>query len=157
MRKVIIIFYALLLAFYGCKAHSPFVSRKDKVEKIQIIRNYVDFSNDEFKLIKNKDSVLFDTYMSVKNNINAKLIKRRLDSFFSKNYTEKELISILFIDRQFPGLENPIEIDRAGDHSYYFTSIDSLKLFLKKMDSISEVNSRISKKDTINWKPTKSN
>jgi len=53
--------------------------------------------------------------MSVKNNIDAKLIERRLDSFFLNNYTEGELKSILFLDREFPDSEFPFGIDRKKD------------------------------------------
>ena len=80
------IFFSILLLFIACKSYTPFSSFKIKKEQLSLIKNKFNLTKDEFKKIKNEDSIIFAVAKSLKKNIKLKLTERRLDSFFVSNY-----------------------------------------------------------------------
>ena len=81
------------------------------------------------------------------------MIKRRIDSFVSKSYTQKEILLILKLDSIFPNEKFPFEFDRKkGRNGLEFNDIEKLKEFMnggleKKLDSVLGMKKQI--KDSI--------
>jgi len=119
---------------FACKSYLPFSSRKDKRESIKILKDSIELSNAGFNFIKNKDSILYELSLSVKKEVNPKLIKRRLDSLILEDYTRKEFLVMLKIDR----VDSGFELDRKADPNklYKIDNMEDLEVFMKKLNSL---------------------
>lgn len=104
--------YFIVFVFFliSCKSFHSFNSRNDKSKALNEIRYNYKLSNKEKHRLKNQDSVLFLLSSYKKGVVSEELTKRRLDSFFAGNYTNKELWLLLALDQEFPN-KNPFEID----------------------------------------------
>lgn len=131
-------FYAIscLVLITACEStYLPFKNMADKQESLKLIKSKVSLKKEEFNAIKNKDSILYELSVSVKDiDIKQKLIRRRLDSFFLNAYTEEELKSSLELDRVFKGYT--IEIDRNINphNALNINSFKDLKKLRRKLD-----------------------
>lgn len=83
--------------------------------------------------MKNKDSLIYEMYTSIKSSVDSKLIRRRLDSFLLNNYSRKEFLLSLKIDR----VDTDWEFDRRkGEYNHLkIKDIEELKMVIKKLDS----------------------
>lgn len=100
-----------------------------------MIKDSLNLNKDEFAELRKSDSILFIVSNSFKKEIKTKLIDRRLDSFFAKKYTEKELSIILQLDQI--NTHGEVEFERKGKFKerLKFNSIKAYEDFLKKLDS----------------------
>lgn len=129
MKKQLIFFISILLLVIACKSYIPFTSAKVKKEQLSLIKNKFRLTKDEFKKIKNEDSILFAVAKSLKKNIKLTLTERRLDSFFVNNYNKKELLVMLMLDYNFP--KEKFELNRKKDATLNFKDIEGMREFLK--------------------------
>jgi hypothetical protein len=97
------------------------------------VKSKLNLNRKEFNLIKKESELINEINLSFKDSINLNLIKRRLDSFYLKKYTMKELISSIELDRVFKGAN--VEIDRSlhKDSVPNFDNVGEMKQFLKKV------------------------
>ena len=116
------------------------------------LKQELKITNKEFRLVKNDTLLIKSLKLSLKNSIDKKLIRRRLDSFYNGNYTKHELITSIELDRVFKG--KVFEIDRKIDKekAIDFDSIKDVKAYLnniKKQIKNSLDNSK-TRTDSIN-------
>ena len=116
------------------------------------LKQELDITNKEFRLVKNDTLLIKSLKLSLKDSIDKKLIRRRLDSFYNGNYTKHELITSIELDRVFKG--KVFEIDRKIDKekAIDFDSIKDVKAYLnniKKQIKNSLDNSK-TRTDSIN-------
>ncbi|EDP69702.1 hypothetical protein FBALC1_09232 [Flavobacteriales bacterium ALC-1] len=139
IKKIIFIISLILI---GCKSYQPFNNMNEKRNSLRILKKELKLSTKEFKLIKGKDSVLFEISNSIKNKVKSTLIKRRVDSFLLGNYSKQELLLCLKLDRISNGWS--FEFDRSGKALNYpnFNNTKEVDAFLKKLErSLSIMNS----------------
>jgi len=130
MKTKLIFFISTLVLLVACKSYKPFTSVKQKKEQVNLIKNKFRLTNDEFKKIKNEDSILFAVAKSLKKDIKLSLIERRLDSFFVSNYNKEELLIMLMLDYNFPN--ERIELNRKKNaDGIDFKSIEEMKKFFE--------------------------
>ena len=116
------------------------------------LKQELKITNKEFRLVKNDTLLIKSLKLSLKDSIDKKLIRRRLDSFYNGNYTKHELITSIELDRVFKG--KVFEIDRKIDKekAIDFDSIKDVKAYLnniKKQIKNSLDNSK-TRTDSIN-------
>lgn len=138
MQKQILV-SILCLFIFSCNS-KLFSNSKEKRTSLELIKNNLELSKSEYNKIKDKDSLIYEISLSIKKNVIPKLIKRRFDSFYLNNYSQKEFKFILELDRAFPNGDNIFEIDRSDntDNFIKMKSIDEIKLLMKKIDSTFE-------------------
>ena len=89
---------------------------------------------------------------SLKNSVKPERLERRLDSFYQKRYTKKELLVMLELEYIFRNDKNPnIELDRSKKpkQGIDITNVDDGSKFL---DSLIEKNVKLNvkNKDSLN-------
>ncbi|KAB8155434.1 hypothetical protein EZY14_005985 [Kordia sp. TARA_039_SRF] len=143
MRIKYVLTFFILLLIIACNSYQPFSSSKEKRMKSETIKKDLKLSSKNFKKIKKEDSILFSIATALEKKVRLNLIKRRLDSFFSNNYTKKELLTILKLDYNFPKIKKPFEFNRRKDaQGIDFKDINEMKKFFneggveKKLDSV---------------------
>ena len=97
------------------------------------LKSKLDLNREEFNLIKTDSVLINEINLSLKDSIDIKLIRRRLDSFFLKKYNKHELITSIELDRVFKGKR--VEIGRGlnKDSLPNFDSMGEMKEYLKKV------------------------
>lgn len=139
----------ILISFIACKSYLPFSNKEEKKEKVSLIKKKLNLKNSQYVKIKKHDSVLFSISNSLEKDIKLSLISRRLDSFLVENYTKKELLFILDIDRQFPDLDPPMEFDRRKNvKQKNFKNMKDFKKFVNNIDGEIEKALGMKKKDS---------
>ena len=124
-------FYFTIL--FSCNSYSPFLNRKEKTESLKFLIKNIKLTREELNTMKNKDSLIYEMYTSIKSSVDSKLIRRRLDSFLLNNYSRKEFLLSLKNDR----VDTDWEIDRRkGEYNHLkIKDIEELKMVIKKLDS----------------------
>lgn len=153
MKTKYLLIVVICLIIVSCSSYLPFFSKKDKRESVKRIKNEINLSKDEFGVIKNKDSILYEVSLSIEKEIDSKLIKRRLDSFLLNNYSKKELLHMLKTDRVSYGWSG--ELVRNADTTKFLKikNIEEYEAFMRKLDSNFSGKSRVKVKiDTLKTK-----
>lgn len=130
----------ICICFCSCQSHMPFTSNKEKMDNFNLIKKRINLSKFELKKIKNNDSVLYEVSMAIKDTVELRNIKRRLDSFFVKRYDKEQLITMLQLERLKTGWD--FELDREKKFIQYleFDSISQIKEFLKDFEKNLQIN-----------------
>ncbi|WP_336066629.1 hypothetical protein [Mesoflavibacter sp. CH_XMU1404-2] len=142
----------LVLFFINCKPVQPFKSIKEERKSMVLVNKELDISKNQLRQIKKEDSVLFLLSKSLKNSVKPERLERRLDSFYQKRYTKKELLVMLELEYIFRNDKNPnIELDRSKKpkQGIDITNVDDGSKFL---DSLIEKNVKLNvkNKDSLN-------
>lgn len=150
MKKYISLLF--IIAFLiSCKIQKPFANNREQNANIKIIRKKTSISRAELNLLKKQDSAVYEVGLSLKEKVKPKLVRRRLDSFFNGNYSRKELLMIIKIDRAFNGEETTFEFDRESDPNDLINlkSIEETKEFMKTIDETFSKSIKITVNDSI--------
>lgn len=146
-------FYIILvLLFINCKPVQPFKSVKDQRNSMALIKKELDISKNLLKQIKKEDSVLFLLSKSLKSSVKPERLERRLDSFYQKRYTKKELLVMLELEYIFRHDKNSdIELDRSQKpkQGIDITNVDDGSKFLDSLID-KHVKLNIKNKDSLN-------
>ena len=142
----------LVLLFINCKPVQPFKSVKDQRNSMALIKKELDISKNQLKQIKKEDSVLFLLSKSLKNSVKPERLERRLDSFYQKRYTKKELLVMLELEYIFRHDKNPdIELDRSKNpkQGIDITNVDDGSKFIDSLID-KHVKLNFKNKDSLN-------
>ena len=156
--KLKLFYLLILLLFFRCKTSILFESNSKKHKTYSIVKNHIDLTKKQLKFIKKDDSLLYELNKSIEGKVVAKLLNKRLDSFFSKQYTRKELLVSLELDRGFPDGSFVFELDRKLDLKGYknVKSGKEAKEYIESIErdmtnAIKNINtSNTIKKDSLN-------
>ncbi|WP_452601716.1 hypothetical protein [Pontimicrobium sp. MEBiC06410] len=140
MRKYYIILIIIFTAF-NCSCPRLIKESNTKCEQLSIIKEQLHLEKKKFKLIKQDDNIINAIYLSIKDTVSIPLINRRLDSFFVKSYTKKELLTILKVDKAFKGQKIVLELDRKikiEKEANFETAEEAAKFHKDFMDSLKQ-------------------
>lgn len=129
-------FFIIVLLLISCKASHPYSSLKEKRTSLKTVKNYLNLSNDRYRVIKSKDSISYELWLSIEENIKPELMNRRLDSLFNQNYNERVLIAFLKLDRAFPDSPNTWEVNHSNRKGQSFNTLEEGIVVVKKFDSM---------------------
>ncbi|WP_369994763.1 hypothetical protein [Winogradskyella sp.] len=135
------VLFLISLIFLGCKSYLPFKKVKDKKETALRVKNELKLVDDEYKVLKRHDSLLYEISNSLNASVSHSLVERRIDSFLSGNYSKLELMLVLKIDRISNDWQ--FEFDRNEESKTFVNlkNIKDLEIFLKKVEeSLSKQN-----------------
>ncbi|PKG53383.1 MULTISPECIES: hypothetical protein [Olleya] len=136
MKNNFIIYIFLFMWLFNCKPIEPFASNKDKRNSISLIKSTLDVNKNQFKKIKQKDSILFLLSKSLNNKVKPSRLIKRLDSFYLNKYTEGELKAMLKLEYIFRKDKNfNFEIDRSKNPKQGI-KVDNVDDGKKFMDSL---------------------
>lgn len=142
----------ILIILSSCKSYVPFKNRQERNKKVQFIKEYVNITKKELNFLKKEDSLIFEVSKSVLAKIDSKLIERRLDSFLQKNYTKRELFTLLKVDRFYKG-KMKVEIQRDIEKAKNYIKVDSInkidEVFKEAINNIDKSLKVKSKKDSL--------
>ncbi len=148
--KIKNIIFIISLILIGCKSYQPFTNLNEKRNSIKVIKEKLKLSTQEFKLLKDKDTLLYEISSSMKRKVKNSLIERRTDSFLLGNYSKQELLLCLKLDRISNGWS--FEFDRSGKSSNYpnLNSTEEVDAFLKKLEKSLFLENKIKVDSTRN-------
>lgn len=134
--KIRFCFLISFLLISSCKVSNQLLNNKERKVVFSFIKNNINLSKKERNYIKKDDSLLYELNKSIKGNVVEKLLNKRLDSFFSKQYTKKELYVSLEVDRGFPNGEYIFELDRNRKAKKYknVNSGEEAKLYIESIE-----------------------
>jgi len=125
----------IFLIILGCRQYVPFLSRADKNKAINSVKESLNLDKNEWHLLKQRDTVLFELSKSIEKNISIQLIERRLDSFLMEKYSLIEFTQMMQFERELGG-EHNIEYFRDYKQGNPILNIESPKDLNKTLDSI---------------------
>ncbi|PSG89943.1 hypothetical protein [Aurantibacter aestuarii] len=130
------VFLLLFCFFLSCKTYSPFKSYKEKKEALKLIQDEIKLANNNYKLLKKTDTILFEIANSLKVNYRKPLLERRIDSLLKNKYNKYEFIVILKLDRI--NTDFVFEFDREKKSKTYFEikTYEEAEKFFRNIDSI---------------------
>ncbi|OZV69378.1 hypothetical protein [Winogradskyella aurantia] len=137
MKRYSTIFLSsIFFIIIGCTSYKPFSNVKEKKKASKNIRNTFKLTNDEFKLIKSEDSILYEISESMTKKVKFQTTNRRIDSFINGNYSKRELIFILNVDQLKGNGEFDFDYTNQFDgRRLNFKTIEEYKKFMNKLDS----------------------
>ena len=136
-----LIAFPLLLFIFNCFAQSPAKEQNVDFEKLSFVKEQLKLSENKYAAIKQKDSVINELYISIKDTVSTALINRRLDSLLLKNYTRKEFFRSLEVDRSIKGTKTTFEFLRniSEDDRKTMPSFDTMEELKAYQDSIHQI------------------
>ena len=146
--KINVIFFLVILLSCNAQKNDSVNYSTNQDIRLNTIIDSLKLSSENLEILKSNQTVLNEVYISIKDTLDLKIIKRDLDSFFLKKYTEKDIITNLELNRAFKKSTGFFTVKKDIDpNAPRFESIEEIK---KYIDSITRGIKNNTKVNVVN-------
>jgi len=145
-RILFFLFFSILFSIssFSQKNESLVIDEK---EKLNILIDSLKLDSTAINRIASKDTIISELYLTIKDSVKIPRIKRRLDSFLVDNYSEKQLLMSLKMERLIGENDRFEFIDSLSpNNNLRFETMEEFTEFFSKD---LHVNFQSTKNDTI--------